>query len=311
MFFPLYCSDMSRKKIAVLFVILSLVNLLVFLFRDYFQYQPYAGMTSLYRHCDQACMEQWRTFTEDYPSRDLAEAKQLMDSVLGNTGAGSFAKAQKIARFLVLRFQKQLGTPSDALLKAPPLDQYKMLSASDSIQLWCGNFAQLFSFFCWSEGIACRSIEIMNPGDHHVLNECYLPETGRWVMVDLTNDLLFVRNKEQQLLNLVNFRYQVKNGFSVQAERAAGDTVIAGTGGLPLPGYYLADHPLYYYHRVDNQKIYAAKEKIARYLLPVSWYDIYDDQDRNNYLFYLKELLVLLWIAAGFILLLKSTKLNT
>ena len=69
---------MSRKKIAVLFVILSLVNLLVFLFRDYFQYQPYAGMTTLYRQCDQVCMEQWRAFTEDYPSRDLAEAKQLI-----------------------------------------------------------------------------------------------------------------------------------------------------------------------------------------------------------------------------------------
>jgi hypothetical protein len=302
---------MSRKKIAVLFVILTLVNLLVFLFRDYFQYQPYAGMTSLYRRCDQSCMEKWRAFTEDYPSRDLTEAKQLMDSVLGNRDAGSFAKTQKIARFLVLRFQKQLGTPSVALLKAAPLDQYKMLSASDTLQLWCGNFAQLFSFFCWSEGIACRSIEIMNPGDHHVLNECYLPETGRWMMVDLTNNLLFVRDKEQQLLNLVNFRQQVQHGLPVQSERAAGGTVIAGTGGMPIPGYYLADHPLYYYHRVNNQKTYAAKEKITRYLLPVSWYDIYDDQDQNNYLFYLKELLILLWIAAGFILLLKSTKLNT
>lgn len=302
---------MSRKKTAALFIILSLVNLLVFLFRDYFQYQPYASITSLYRRCDQVCMEKWAGFTEDYPSSDLTEAKQLMDSVLANTEPGTLAKSQKIARFLVLRFQNQLGTPSAALLRAPPLDQYKMLSASDSLQLWCGNFAQLFSFFCWSEGIACRNIEIMNPGDHHVLNECYLPETGRWVMVDLTNNLLFVRNKKNQLLDLVNFRHQVQNGLSVQVERAAGDTVIAGTGGLAIPGYYLADHSLYYYHRVDNAKIYAAKEKIARYLLPVSWYDIFDDQDRNNYLFYLKELLILLWITAGFILLLKSTKLNT
>ena len=149
---------MSRKKIAVLFVILSLVNLLVFLFRDYFQYQPYAGLASLYRRCDQVCMEKWRAFTKDYPSRDLTEAKQLMDSVLANTDQATFAKTQKIARFLVLRFQKQLGTPSAALLRAPPLDQYKMLSASGSLQLWCGNFAQLYSFFCWSEGIACRSI---------------------------------------------------------------------------------------------------------------------------------------------------------
>jgi hypothetical protein len=302
---------MSRKKTAVLFIILSLVNLLVFLFRDYFQYQPYASFTSLYRRCDQACMEKWSRFTEDYPSRDLTEAKQLMDSVLANTEPGALAKTQKIARFLVLRFQKQLGTPSTALLTAPPLDQYKMLSASDSLQLWCGNFAQLFSFFCWSQGIACRSIEIMNPGDHHVLNECYLPEMGKWVMLDLTNNLLFVRNEQKQLLDLVNFRHQVKKGLPLQVERAEGDTVISGTGGLALPGYYLDDHPLYYYHRVDNLKIYAAKEKMARYLLPVSWYDIFDDQDRNNYLFYLKELLILLWIAAGFILLLKSTKLNT
>lgn len=302
-----------RRKFLLFIVLLSVTNFVVFLFRDHFHYQPYAGYSQLYGACNEECEKKWKQFADDYALNDLSEAKKISDSVAkGKTH--TLNKAIAIGSFLYNRFSLQSGRPSDELLKASPIDQYKMLSASRSEKLWCGNFAQMFAFFCWSQNIVARNIEIMYPGDRHVLNECYIPEMGGWIMVDVTNNLLLIRNSEGKFLNLVQFRDALKKNSPLsflKSDSVSGKEMTAVPKEM-VPVQYLAEHPFYYYHRVDNQKTYSFKEKIKRYLLPVSWYDIFDDnKNHSNLAFYLKGILIFLWVVSVIIFLISRSKFRT
>jgi hypothetical protein len=304
---------MRRKRsIAVLLSVLTATNLVVFIFRDHFQYQPYASEASLYAPCATGCMKTWRQFADDYPPADLQAAKKIADPVIGSLRLTP-ARVLALGRFLYQQFYRQLGTPSAELLAASPMDQYRSLKASDTVQLWCGNFAQIFAFFCWSEGIACRNLEIMNPGDNHVLNECYLPETNEWVMVDLTHNLLLVAGAGGIFLQEAGFTKALASGEKMKVWRAAPDSVNIGpldTGKAALVRYYDKKNPVYYYHRTDNAKAYSTINKIRQYFLPFSWYDILTDGERNNTLFYIREILALLWLLALFAFLASRTKLG-
>src|SRR5205823_1481170 len=159
--------------------------LFIFLFRDSFQYQPYTSYHSLYQPCDKYCSEKWSKFVKPYPASDLTEAKNILNTHVRAISGSTCDKLLHIGNFIYTRFNSQQGNPTYQFLALSPLNQYKALSTSDTVKLWCGNFAEMFTLFCWSQGIICRTIEIMNPGDHHVLNESYIPETGQWVMTDL------------------------------------------------------------------------------------------------------------------------------
>ena len=163
----------------------------------------------------------------------------------------------------------------------------------------------MFSWFCWSQGIICRNIEIMNPGDHHVLNECYLPEQKKWVVVDLTNNLLALE-LDGNPVNLLDTRYAVKNRISLQAIRSSGDTMVKTSLGPEerfFGAYYKKDIPLYFYHSMNYNKVQRTGYKLKSYLLPLSWYDIYLPEGGSNTGFYTRLLFIVLWIAAFFVFL--------
>lgn len=301
---------MQGKKAAIILLLLTVLNLVFFIFRDSFQYQPYSGYKDLYGSCGKACENKWKKYREDYPAAELVEARRITDSVLAGKPTDEYSKALAIGRFLYERFYRQLGTPDAGLLSSTPLAQYKKLSSSDSSELWCGNFAQIFSYFCWSQGIICRNIEIMNPGDHHVLNEVYLPSEEKWMMADLTNNQLAVLDEKNSVLDLVSYRRAVQSRGSLFIIRSdkTGNEKFQLRDYSSLPACYRIDHPLFYYHRVDNKKVYSLGNKLVRYFLPVSWYDIFDDKGRSNVLFYTKGLLILLWLISFFVFIRTGTK---
>src|SRR5262245_50285323 len=142
----------SRKNhIAVVFVILSIINLAIFFYRDRFNFHKYGTYSSLYS----SDTMKWKKFIDDYPKQELDEAKKIVDS-LHISSQSTPIKVQEIGRFLYNAFKKQLGKSSTQLVTASPLTQFKILRSSDSIELWCGNFAEMFAFFCWSEGVTSR-----------------------------------------------------------------------------------------------------------------------------------------------------------
>lgn len=292
---------MRRKFLLIAFIILTIVNAVIFLFRDHFAYQPYADYSALYKACDEDCIKTWKQAADDEPPGELTEAKKITDSVT-NEKFPTIDKIFSLGKFLHNRFSKQLGKPAEFLSQSSAVAQYKKLCASDSEELWCGNFAAMFYFFAWSKGITTRTIEIMFPGDHHVLNECYVPEINKWVMVDVTTNIILVQH-QNQFLDLISFEELAAKKEPIYAFRAKNNFIEKLN---VIPHQYLSNVPIYYYHRTAGKKVYTAANKIKRYFLPVSWYNIFDDKKRSNLAFYLKAVFSFLWLISFFALLFRT-----
>jgi hypothetical protein len=286
-----------KNHIAVL-IILSIINVIIFFYRDKFTYHKYATYASLYS----SDTLKWKKFINDYPEQELHEAKGIVDR-LHISNQPTSIKVQEIGKFLYNAFQKQLGKSSTQLVSASPLTQYKILRSSDSIQLWCGNFAEMFTFFCWSEGIASRVIEIMNPGDHHVLNECYLPESQQWAITDLTNNHLLIEKSNKigypNLISLHDSSDQILS--SLQANDSS--IVLQPFNPTFYNKYFRPKNPIYYYYRTNNSEVYRLSEKIKRYFLPDTWYEEITPRQPDNWAFYAKQFFILLWLISGILLI--------
>ena len=305
---------MQRKKLFLyLFLFLTIVNLCIFLNRDHFRYLAYTDYKSFYEPCGETCRNKWETYVNDFPDAELGEAKKISDSIVSGK-VSTFDKVLKIGHFLRKRFEKQLGRPSVDFLQSSPLSQFKALGSSDTVQLWCGNFAQMFSYFCWSQGIISRNIEIMKAGDHHVISECYIPEKKQWIMVDLTNNIL-AANKTgsyDQPANFWDFRKDVSRNSnmprqSVTVWRSLNDSIaITSIKTLPLFVYYNEGSPAVAYHSMDYLQKITTYSKVKQYLLPVYWYEILSEKKESNFLFYLKLALLALWAGSFFVFLISN-----
>jgi len=300
---------MKKNKLLIsIIILLSVTNLGIFIFRDYFQYQLYSDYASLYGICDKKCHEKWGKTVRDYPQNEISEAKLITHSIFKLKDTSTLSKVIALGSFIYNKFKDQTGNTSAILQSISPLSQYKKLSSSDTLNLMCGQFAQIFSFFCWSEGITNRTIEIMNAGDHHVVNECYIPEKKQWLLIDLTNNQLLLQDQEKNYLNLLDFKKKIKQITPVLVWQVKNDSVKINQldySASFINTYYLKNNPLFYYYQTDNIKVYQLKNKIKRYFLPVTWYEIYDIHPHKNF-FFIKELIFLLWLILLCFLLLRK-----
>lgn len=286
---------MVNKKISVaFFLIFTFANILIFLNRDYFLYQPFVDYDSLYLGKNSS-PSKWNTFASQYSESEKIETKRITDSLIGGE-KNTIIKAFILGSYLHRRFKNQMGKPTYELSSLSPIEQYKLLCSNVNEKLWCGTFAKIFSYFCFTQDIACRYIEIMQPGDHHVVNECYLPETNEWVMMDLTFNLLLIQSKKGNYLNVVSFKNKIK-------ESDPGESLLINQPNLSrnsILSYYNNNYPLYYYNTIDTKKVYSFGSKLVRYFLPISWYKIYVDHGKNNILYYSKVAIFLLWLFSCF-----------
>jgi len=281
-----------RNKITILFFLVSVINLIIFFYRDKFIYHKYATRSSLYSEDTL----KWKKLVYDYSNQELIEGKKILDGLLNLNNKPTSSKVLEIGKLLYRRFHKQIGIPSASLSAGTILDQFKILDSSSSEHLWCGNFAAMLAFFCWSEGIPCRYIEIINPGDHHVVNECYLKETKEWVMSDITTNhlLLFNKNKDK-FENLLNTRDSLTD--PLQSFEAADDKIIVNSFQRDFYGKYFGEgNTINYYYRINNFELYKPTEKIRRYFLPTAWYEEVNKDPVSNFYFYLKQFFILLWL---------------
>lgn len=286
--------QVSRPRILLFFFLLTIVNGLIFLFRDHFQYIPYRSVEKIY--APRPNTGKWALFRDDYPAAELARARTITSPIV--EGAHTTAdRAVRIAAFVYRSYQPQMGTPAAELLPLSPMQQVTLLAADTSQRLWCGNLAQIFAFYCWSQEIPTRIVEIMNPGDHHVVDECYIAEEDRWMLVDVTSNMLKAGGR-----GLAQFRIAFRKGKGI-AYTAANDSTVSEAvldpRSFASARYYEPDHDLFYYYRVDNAKAYTALQKSLRYVFPLSWYDIYSTHPQQNHPFYVKEIFLFLWVVTG------------
>ena len=298
---------MNRKKITAVLIALTTVNLLIFFFRDHFQFQPYVTTASLYGSCDEDCARKWGLYTSSYGEAERLRTAKIVASLPVTDGTVR-ARVQAIGEHLYNQFGHRLGTPPSGLLDASPLTQYNTLRNQDSLQLHCGNYSLMFAYFCWSQGIVCRTMELPVAGNHHVLNECYLPESGEWMVVDLTYNLLSAQDSNGKLLNFPTLRELARKRGTVwaQGEGATGRRKIAWQT-FGATNYYVPELPVYYYHPA-TMDIYSTSYKLRRYFLPQSWYDILDRNTKSNVPFYLKLTVFALWLLTFFIFIARRMK---
>lgn len=293
------------KKLLLLFFIATIANGVIFIFRDYFTYQPYSSYAELYAPCGDECKQKWDNFLLPYSGESIAEAKNLLAPLRLDT-ARPTNRMKLISEHLRQRFAKQTGYPTDIIHRSDPIDQYKILSADTSQKLWCGTWAQLVSFFGWSHGLVCRNVEIMKPGDRHVLNEYFVPELKMWAMVDLTHDILFAE-KNGTILNTVDFLNALETPDSVTIFTGSNESILLSQF-VQLPtirSYYGKNFDFYYYHTTHSSIAYRPADKVKRYFLPDSWYEIYTAKPNSNVLFYVKLVFIVGWLILGSLILVK------
>jgi len=282
----------NRKFPLILFGLLTVINAAIFLRRQNFDYKPYAEEAVLYKPAS----GEWNPFFTDFPAEGRAQANQFLDSLLKGTDTAAQVQVKRIGTFLYNQFRKQLGKPALHDSLQDPWDMYRFFAADSSRKLWCGHLAMMFNYFCLARGIETRMIEIMKPGDHHVVNECYLPAIQQWVLVDITYNQLLVSEENGKPFGLSVFRRMQGRPVTLQVQ-AANDSIRymhPDTGYVR--NYYHTGDPAFYYYTVNPKVVYRAPEKIRRYFLPESWYRILAAAPTSNFLFYLKQGLVLAWL---------------
>lgn len=293
------------KKLLLFFLFVTAVNAGLFIFRDPLQYVRYSTYEELYAPCDEACNQKWGEFLHAYSGASLAEARRLLQP-LRSDPASTLTRIEAIGHHLYTKFNGQAGYPQGIIHTAAPLDLYKILSADTAQKVWCGTYAMLFAFFCWSQNVVCRVVEIYRPGDHHMLNECWVPETKQWMLVDLTANVAGAE-ADGQLLNTQNF-------VKALAKPSGLYIISAGNGQrrpcsaeqkAVLESYYRPAYPFVYYHLTQPGLLYRPLEKIKRYFLPHYWYEIFSPEGKSNVLFWAKPFFAALWLILAGLLFLK------
>lgn len=277
---------------------LTLINAAIFLARNHFQYQPYKTYASLYQQCDADCVEKWSGYKKIYSAETLAQAKLISDKLITEQ-LTTLEKVQAISDALNRRFSHRIGQPTSTLLQMPAMQKFEHLNADTTQKLWCGIFAEMMALFCWSQNITCRNIEVYLPNNRHVMNECWIPELGQWVVTDAMLGIPAAAHNNQYL-NLQQFVTSLHTKPNELKTNAL--NVSTRVEQLPaltsIKSFYGPDYDYYYYKVIDLNQVYRPFQKFVRYTLPVSWYNIYSSHPKSNYLFAVKAFLLAAWLLA-------------
>lgn len=287
---------MRHKTVLFLFLLLSILNGFIFYFKDRFQYIPYASYNKLYKPCNDDCLKKWHQYVIPYGTQELQTASHIA-ATFDSSKTSTLDKIVSISQHLYEKFHAQNGKPSEAVNSATPIGTYHILSSNKREELQCGQYAQMFSFFCWSQNIICRNIEIMRPDDHHVINECYVPELNKWVMVDVLSGF-YLSRAQNQYLDIQQFLKVLETNQPIAvliSQNNKLQTVNLQENFPQVRYYYKSIYPFYYYYFTDLKMAYGRMDKLKRYVLPQSWFEVYTPVKQWNILFYIKEGFLILW----------------
>jgi hypothetical protein len=282
-----------RKRLQ-LFIILTLINGLIFLFRGHFTFVPAVDYNFLYKKNQDHSLKKWNEFVEYYPPDDLLEARRISSQWFKESYVTTIDSVLIIAEKVYNDLCQQTGRPSVYLEQLTPINKYNKLLNDTTEKLWCGTFSQIFNFFCIANKIPSRYIEIKKPGDHHVVNEVFLASSKKWVLMDISSYIIAPKSSDGRFLNFIDFASELRNGrcaltHSNKAEK------ICKTHPVILK-YYLPNVDYYYHLHIDNDKAYSIKNKVLRYIFPQTWYYVYSEKSITNSWFAIKVVLFYIWL---------------
>ncbi len=282
-----------NRKFSIIFLgLLTVINTGLFLRRQYADNEPRRTEASLY----QPPGTEWNRYFSDFPIDGQQPAIRFTDSLLQGRDTSRLYQIRLIGKFLYQQFSAQLGKPEPQESYKDPWGMYTYYRADSNRKLWCGHLSTMFTYFCLSRGIETRMIELMKAGDHHVVNECFLPGPGKWVLVDLTYDQLTV-SQGDQLLGLAEFRRLQGRGDVQLRVETAGDSsrsIRMDTGYIR--NYYGTAIPANYYVTVNPETLYSTTAKLKRYFWPDPSYYRLSNRPPAIFPYYLRLGFLAAWI---------------
>ncbi len=309
------------KWVFIVFAISLVVNTIILLQRGKgnFEYTKYASIKELYTSDSSAASrEKWNSFNKRYSSEEIKAGIEILNSQLQiDTLKTDYEKIVAIASWLKAKFSAQEGYPLPQLGAQTPLQQYKQLDKIRTEKLWCSHYQAIFGFYCTLAKIENRYVELVpvrgyNKAGFHEINEVYLPQIKQWVMVDVTRNLLVVK-QQNKLLTAAEYYTQVNSIDSKQVIVTKWNKnekrVIDSSATIKQEDYFNKNYAIRYYYTMNLEEVYSLKKNIKRYVLGNPWYEMYDPYTTNkNSYFRLRQLFILLSFLSGVLLVFSIKK---
>lgn len=188
------------RYVVIFIFIVSIIGYWISFHKGSYIYQ--ANQEEIYT-TDSIAVLKWAFKKGTYPEAEVMAASKLSaDSIGIFEDDAAEVKMNKIASFFILKFYKQLGSPSEELRTLTPWRQYEVLREDATQDLYCTHFSAMYSFFCRVNGLSIREIECKGVNDLHIFNEVFLPEEKKWVYSDLTHGIVRMKKDRQSMSTL-------------------------------------------------------------------------------------------------------------
>ncbi|HET9055468.1 MAG TPA: hypothetical protein VFN30_01345 [Chitinophagaceae bacterium] len=268
----------------------------------------YSSIPFVYK--DSSIVNIWKDEFEYVDTAEITTVKKIIDSLQVNTEDSTVTKIRAIGKYIYRSISKQMGVPADSLDTYSIYQQF--CAAKDGrAKIWCGNITDIFYLFATNAGIICRNVGLSGNrnefrlGDHS-LNECYLRETGEWAYIDITQNILLLKDSSGRYLNTVDlYHLKKQNQTNGIKQLSVDDSSIAESNYTNADKKYLwKENELLFPYPHNPKTLYSFTNKFQRYISPRPWLVVYNDNYQySNYNFYVKVFLFHAWLLLGLIML--------
>ncbi|MEO5947098.1 MAG: hypothetical protein ABIP79_09820 [Chitinophagaceae bacterium] len=187
-----------------LLLILLTANVWLYCKRDSgFEYTKYSTISELYpSNPTLQFNKKWTAFNKDrFTAKELTEALLILkDSLDIDKILNEEDKICAIGGWLFKLFKNQRGSPQPITFELTVSQCYHLFNSKKQFKLWCSHFQDMFALFCTAAGLLNRYVEIVPLSKQvvsgfHEVNEVYLSTKKKWVMVDVSRNMILLKEK--------------------------------------------------------------------------------------------------------------------
>lgn len=284
-------------------------------------YQAYGSSTGAnfeIRYCsesftanDSADLLKWRDPLDYTDKNEITLVQKIItDSLNIKAGDSTEKKIKLIGSYIYKNINKSMGVPADTVAAFSPYRQF-CLAKEGKAKIWCGNITDIFHLFAGEAGIICRKIGLTGKQQefyvgNHTLNECYITETGEWACVDITQNILLLKDTAGKFINTVDLYHhkKIRETNSLVQYSATGSAITSSIYNNPEKKYLWRENDILFALPYHIKTLYSFGNKFKRYAGVHPWLEVYSEKKHyNNSRFYLKTFLFHTWLLLGLLIL--------
>jgi hypothetical protein len=289
------------KQLLMALALILLLNLLIFFNREKgFAYIKYADKEELYpAKPAKRFLLKWSD-AKEFSNEEIEEGLSILKKQAGiDTILSLQDKVVRIAAWVYSELSHRNGKPGDTLKKLTPLQQYLYLKEHKDEKIWCGNFQSIFGFFSSCIGLPKRYVELVpetkGANGYHEINEVFLPDQNKWIMVDITRNMLLIKKGDQIFSAADYLDHKIKQPTNMvlasQSIRLSPQVNFLHEAPVLTDSFFNSKYALRYYKTLDLSGAYNPMSKIKRYIFGSPLYQMYDPvHPHSNFLFRIRQL---------------------